>query len=347
MMCHLGILISLFVMEDGGFAFVARDIVHSRPCTVLPSQPSLDLTLEEAECRSGVECGMGRRAALGNLVATISGMTWFANVAQADEETQTDDTSSTRSNGNEIEENRRPRSPLESLLPAVKFRRVLDKAIMTVEKASKPSATREEQLVALDVLADLLLTPQNYTTKFSPVPKAPGRQYLEAYRRNREKLSLLEQPGALLFENGEIDTWRRLKRQERAREEIDEVRAALNAYTNDLSFRTDQYVFNESKELKSKLIREDRLPDVKQVITSDLGLRYLYRNNVLDAMEEARAELRFLQKDANSTNINVDTQPPPLDLVELKRLLSEADQALEKWFSLIDEQDVRNAKAAL
>ena len=280
--------------------------------------------------------GLGRRAALANLV-TISGITWFSKIAKA--ESEVDDYS--RQKDGDESKNRKPSSPLESLLPAVRFRRVLDKAIVTVEKASKPGASRDEQLVALDVLADLLLAPQNYTSTLSPVPTTPGRQYLEAYQRNREKLALLEQPGALLIQNGEIGAWRRLKRQERAREEIDEVRAALNAYTNDLSFRTDQYVFNESKELKSKLIREDRLPDVKQVITSDLGLRYLYRNNVLDSMEDARAELRLLLKDATE-----DTRPP-VDFVELRRLLSEADKALEQWFSLIDEEDVKKAKDSL
>lgn len=171
----------------------------------------------------------------------------------------------------------RPRSPIESLLPALRFRRDLDRALATVQSALQPSATRAEQNQALEVLSELILpSPQtNYTltSSLSVVPTAPGRLYLDAYRQARDKLSVLEQPGAWLIQSGEIGAWRRLKRQERTRESVDPVRAALNAYTNDLSFRTDSYVFNESKELKSKLIREDRLPDVKQVITSDLGLR--------------------------------------------------------------------------
>jgi hypothetical protein len=153
----------------------------------------------------------------------------------------------------------------------------------------------------------------------------------------------LEQPGALLIQSGEIGAWRRLKRQERVREETDQIRAALNSYTNDLSFRTDSYIFNESKEMKSKLIREDRLPDVKQVITSDLGLRYLYRNNVLDAMEDARAELSLLLKEADN---QIDTTTT-IDLNEMQRLLKNADTALNDWFSLIDVNDVRNAQDAL
>lgn len=255
-------------------------------------------------------------------------MTWCTNIAKAETKSEDD---SNQDDDDTRKKNRRPSSPISILLPAVKFRRVLDLAIATVEKASSPSTSSEEQLIALDSLADLLLTPQNYTSRLSEVPAAPGRQYLEAYQRNRGRLSLLEQPGALLIQNGEIGAWRRLKRQERTREETDEVRAAFNAFTNDLSFRTDRYVFNESQEIKSKLIREDRLPDAKQVITSDLGLRYLYRNNVLDSMEDARAELRLLVKEvANTTS---DTQSP-IDLTELQRLLSEADRSLAKWFSL-------------
>ena len=328
-------------MVQEGTALITMNTVRSRPNSVLLQSQSSGLTVNDGR-RSVVRCGMKRRVALTNLVATMSGLTSFSNMVLADDDLSNRGTTS----DDESIQNQRPRSPLESLLPAVKFRRVLDKAIIIVEKASESTTTIDEQLDALDGLNNLLLSRQNYTSKFSAVPTTPGRQYLEAYQRNREKMPLLEQPGAFLFENGEIDAWRRrLKRQERAREEIDEVRAALNAYTNDLSFRTDQYTFNESKELKSKLIREDRLPDVKQVITSDLGLRYLYRNNVLDAMEDARAELRFLQKGVG-TDTNIEAQPR-LDFVELRRLLLEADHALEKWFSLIDEQDVRKAKAAL
>ena len=339
-MCRWIILIHLVAMVQEGTALITMNTVRSRPNSVLLQSQSSGLTVNDGR-RSVVRCGMKRRVALTNLVATMSGLTSFSNMVLADDDLSNRGTTS----DDENILNQRPRSPLESLLPAIKFRRVLDKAIIIVEKASEPTTTIDEQLDALDGLNNLLLSRQNYTSKFSAVPTTPGRQYLEAYQRNREKMPLFEKPGAFLFENGEIDAWRRLKRQERAREEIDEVRAALNAYTNDLSFRTDQYTFYESKELKSKLIREDRLPDVKQVITSDLGLRYLYRNNVLDAMEDARAEIRFLQRGVRA-DTKIDAQSR-LDFAELRRLLMEADHALEKWFSLIDEQDVRNANAAV
>ena len=71
----------------------------------------------------------------------------------------------------------------------------------------------------------------------------------------------------------------------------------------------------------------------------------LYRNTVLDAMEDARAELKFLLQE--STQEQQSLQADKLDLTELNRLLQDADVALEKWFSLIDERDVKQAKEAL
>jgi hypothetical protein len=238
---------------------------------------------------------------------------------------------------------RKPFAHVESLLPAVSFRLVLDTAVRAAERAAS-SESRQDQVGYLQTLADLLLTPQNYKVKVSAVPDQPAQQFLETYRQRRGELSLIEQPGALLVQNGEIGAWRRLKRQERGREENDEIRAALNAYTNDLSFRSDSYIFNESKELKSKLVREDRLPDVKEVISSDLGLRYLYRNDVLTFMDDARAELRYLLKDTLDPGTS---SAAPLDLSELKSLLSQADGALVKWFSFIDDDEVRRARDAL
>jgi hypothetical protein len=47
------------------------------------------------------------------------------------------------------------------------------------------------------------------------------------------------------------------------------------------------------REERSKLTREDRVTDVKTVIASDMGLRYILWNNLLTAWNDARVELRY------------------------------------------------------
>lgn len=230
----------------------------------------------------------------------------------------------------------RPYAPTEFLMPAVRVQHVIERAYDLATSLQVPSSPDPQ--AALTELEFLLLTPQNYTSSvLNTIAIQPAPQYIESYKRKRQELSLLEQPGAAMVQNGEIDTWKRLKRQERARENTDEIRAALNVYTANLNFNADSYIFNESKALKSKLIREDKLPDVKTVIASDMGMRYLYRNQVLTAMDEARAELRYqLTLSSNA-----------MDVADLVELLEKARNALDTWLSLIDPPDLREAQHAL
>ena len=85
----------------------------------------------------------------------------------------------------------------------------------------------------------------------------PAKAYLDTYDENRKSLPLAFQPGALLVQNGEIDSWRRLKRQEAAKESEDEIRAALNTYTQALTYRADAYLLTVSSQERSKMVRED------------------------------------------------------------------------------------------
>ena len=95
------------------------------------------------------------------------------------------------------------------------------------------------------------------------------------------------------------------------------------------------------------MVREDRLPDVKQVITSDMGMRYLYRNQVLTAMDDVKAEFEYQQsallvKTRSSSDDDNDNRVV-VDWVELLDLLDVAGKAMDRWFSLIDSDDVRDA----
>jgi len=60
-----------------------------------------------------------------------------------------------------------------------------------------------------------------------------------------------------------------------------------------LSF-SGNYLLNVDKATRSSMVREDRLPDVKQVITSDMGMRYLYRNQVITETDHVRAVFEYM-----------------------------------------------------
>lgn len=242
------------------------------------------------------------------------------------------------------EEAKRPYAPVEDLLPAMRVKVFIDRSYQLAKELTT-SDNPQVQAKIMDDLQSLLLEPQKFTRGYQlkPVPVEPAKQYLDTYKKNREQMSLLEQPGAFFVQNGEMDTWRRLKRRERTLEEQDEIRAALNAYTTALSFSADSYLLNnQSKEERSKMIREDRLPDIKQVIQADMGRRYLYRNQILTTVEDLRAELTYQLKNKDGTASTTSNDP-----TELLDLAKEAKAACDQWFSLIDDSDIAEAVSVL
>ena len=222
-----------------------------------------------------------------------------------------------------------PFAPVDTLLPAARVKVMIDKSVDIARNLVVEENNTDKKKELLNDLESLLLVPQNFNRGTVPieVPQQPAQSYLKAYAEYRNRVSILEKPGAMLVQNGEIDTWKRLKRQEKAREDADEVRAALNYYTSNLNFDADKFALTASKEERSKLIREDRIPDVKSVIASDMGLRYLLRNDLLTACDDARAELRYQMKQSE------------VDGGDLLDLLLAAQSALDKWFDLIGEKD--------
>ena len=134
----------------------------------------------------------------------------------------------------------------------------------------------------------------------------------------------------MLVQNGEIYAWKRLKWEERVREDADEVRAALNYYTLNINFDLGSFVLTDTREERSKLTWEDSVTDVKTVIASDMGLRYILRNDLLTAWDDARAELRY----------QMEQSPGEVDDSELLEVLLATQSACEKWFRLIDKKDV-------
>jgi hypothetical protein len=239
--------------------------------------------------------------------------------------------------------NKKPSAPLEYLLPAARVKRTIDRAArlvsslsLEVDQADDNNKSADASIIttAMDKLSAVLLTPQNYYLRdrpLTPIPERPAKEYLDTYRRNRERLSVLERPGAMMVESGEISAWKRLKQRERRQEEHDEIRAALNTYTSALNYRSDQYVLNVSSKERSQMIKQDSLPDIKQVIQSDMGLRYLYRNEFLTAVQDATAELEYQISSGD------------VSLTDLSHALKKAQTACNQWFSLVDDDDLREA----
>jgi hypothetical protein len=65
-------------------------------------------------------------------------------------------------------------------------------------------------------------------------------------------------------------------------------------------------------------------------------LRFLYRNEILSALDEARAELKYQLGRGREANDAVDAA----DLLEL---LIQAQKASGQWVDFVDEQDLREA----
>ena len=222
-----------------------------------------------------------------------------------------------------------PQAPIETLLPAVRVKLSIDRAIaLTKQMMDSPDPASSP---AIEGLKGVLLKPQNYTKtlKLQGVPQSPAALYLDAYKPMKGDLPFQR----YLIKNGDVSTWKGLKKKEKEQERDNEVRAALNAYTDALSFSSSSYLLNVDKFTRSNMVREDRLPDVKQVITSDMGMRYLYRNQVLTTMDDVRAECEYMVEHLDD---NVDGG-------ELLSLLVLAQRACDRWFELIDPIDVKEA----
>lgn len=103
------------------------------------------------------------------------------------------------------------------------------------------------------------------------------------------------------------------------------ARSACNVYTANLRF-SDTYILTADPIIRKSMIRNDLLPDIKTVITSDLDLRDLYRNELQTSIDDIQAEL-----------YNKNNNPDPM---EVQELLYTAIDAIENWLNLIRPQDI-------
>jgi len=126
--------------------------------------------------------------------------------------------------------------------------------------------------------------------------------------------------------------WGMLQYSESVREQNNEILAAFNFYTKQLQFG-NSYRLTASKEDKKRMIRSEELPSLAAVITSDLDLRDLYRNQLLTAVEDVKAEVSYQL-------LKPQDELDPSDVIEL---MNQAYTACTKWFDFISPDDVRDA----
>ena len=137
-----------------------------------------------------------------------------------------------------------PFAPVDALLPATRVKLMIDRSVDIASKLVDAGDNIEIKQAMLRDLENLLLTTQNFNIGTTPieVPQQPAKSYLYAYADYRKSVSILEKPGAMLVQNGEINAWKRLKKQEKLREDADEIRAALNYYTSNINFNSGECI---------------------------------------------------------------------------------------------------------
>jgi len=143
---------------------------------------------------------------------------------------------------------------------------------------------------------------------------------------------------------GDKSQFKILRQRQKTLEQSSDLRAALNAYTNNLVFGNAMQLNVQGDERKS-LIRNNALPNVNAVVVSDLDLRDLYRNQILQNMDDAQAELEYqlsLVAKKSEGNGGAD-EPEPIDIQEVLTYLRNAQTSCQKWFSFIPESDTNLA----
>jgi hypothetical protein len=239
----------------------------------------------------------------------------------------------------------RPYAPLQALLPVTRLKLWVDEAfaaatgIGVIQDAS-------ERYIALQRIDHVLSNRPNLfqgeTERKSASPStaqlttAVSSANKDQYRQNRMNLDLGDKMNAMLNQADVERQWGILQYAERKREESNEMRAAFNFYTRQLTYG-DEYLLTASKEERKKMIRNDELPTLSAVITSDLDQRDLYRNQFLTAIDDAIAESAYDMK------LNAEE----LDLTDLIDLVKQAHDSIETWFSLIPSADVDDAIGAV
>lgn len=263
---------------------------------------------------------------------------------------QADDDSTLPNIGMKKSSPKKPFAPASALLPAARVKYTVEESIRLLEELEAFGADKKP---LDDVIVDLnkLITVNSYMSplsgkgsknnKAAPIDEelmkpSKAKLYQETYNDKLKDISPIDVPYALLTKAGDYRQFDQLQKRQRKLEKLNPIREAFNYYTRQLQFDTEYYVLNASAEDKKKMIRNDALPDIKSVIVSDLDLRDLIRNQVLDAYDDVKYELEYQVN-------NYKTGKSDFDGNELKETLIRAKNEIDRWFTFIDSSDVNAA----
>lgn len=252
------------------------------------------------------------------------------------------------------------RGPVELLRPATRVKLYILQAIEICEGIKKKQQGGGNDADAASLLEPLVLYFQNEPETFLSEDEFQlSRRYLEidtssawqaARLKEREErgkeigidyTTPYDKFNTAVQQFGDKNTFRSLRKRQRTLEQSSSIRAALNAYTNNLVFG-NSYQLNAVGEEKKFLVRNDALPNVNAVVVSDLDIRDLYRNQVLNNMDDAKAELKY-QLSTVSKNDGEDV----VDTEEILNCLMKAKESCDEWFSFIPKDDIDDALRAV
>lgn len=247
----------------------------------------------------------------------------------------------TSSDDVEIDRGGRPYAPMQALLPATRLKLWVD-GVYTLSQDITTTQDKNERFKIVQTINERLSNPPTLfqgekmekrvaSTSTAQLSTGISPANKNQYQLNRKGFSLGDKMTAMLNQADVERQWGMLQFSESKREEGSEMRAAFNFYTRQVSF-AEEYTLTASKEERKRMIRNDELPTVTAVITSDLDRRDLYRNEFLTSIDDACAEAAYQAK-----------QKDDVDVTDLVDLVNQAHSACDNWFSLIASQDVEEA----
>ena len=240
----------------------------------------------------------------------------------------------------------KPYAPVETLVPALRLKLWVDEsyALSRQLAGADIADNKDQQHQLLRQINDILSGPPKlFANGNKQAPKRTSGSTAQLttgissanksqYKEVRKDLSIPDKMAAMLNQADVERQYGMLQYAESKREKSNDFRLAFNLYTQSLVFG-DTYQLTASKEDKKRMIRNDELPSLTAVITSDLDLRDLYRNQFLTSIEDAKAEVAYQVKQV----------PQDIDRADAISLMADAHTACQKWFDLIPSVDIDEA----
>jgi hypothetical protein len=351
-----GVLIGGFYILNlvNGFCLPNYD---ERKAIIVKIDAKTNLEIDESFVSSSLSnLDQSRRYILKSQIAavlTVGGLSTQSAIAAIEDPNTRQDSESelALTSSSKRRQPQKPFAPPAALLPATRVKLLIEQSLSLLDdlldsdKSSIDESKKKQMLqdTIISLQRNLLLQQTYMLPLYENVKKqieetkdihlkSNSKLYDDTYNNIMKSASPQDVPYLLLVKAGEQREINILKQQQKYLEKQNAIREAFNFYTKQLQFDTEFYVLNASPTEKKKMIRNDALPDIKSVIVSDLDLRDLVRNQVLDAVDDAKAELMYQMKQYDDSGI--------FDGSELRTCLLRAQGMINQWFGFIPENDV-------